>query len=208
MLSKSDVLGAIDLKVDYLGGASSIAEHGHNLVTVNQYELCAENTLESYEWWPMVHCMYGLQNCLNYNTTAEASKANQTCANAESGADDDLAQRCRDFVRTRILKAHAEGNLHSVDWGEERVPTAEELLAANDGLSKAGKFLIRSKGNATTDYMTSTPNWMQEETDAEELAEKKRKEEQQAKKNSEQADVYAILGIKKYKAEQNFAAQN
>jgi hypothetical protein len=53
--------------------------------------------------------------------------------------------------------------------------------------------------NATTDYMTSTPNWMQEETDAEELAEKKRKEAQQAKNKTEAADVYAILGIKKSK---------
>ena len=91
MLKNADVLGAIDLKIDYLGGASSIAEHGHNLVTVNQYELCAVNTLEQYEWWPMVHCMYGLQNCLNYNATAEARAANQTAAKAERGADDDLA---------------------------------------------------------------------------------------------------------------------
>jgi hypothetical protein len=90
MLSKSDVLGAIDLQIDYLGGASSIAEHGHNLVTVNQYELCAEKTLEQYEWWPMVHCMYGLQNCLNYNASAEARANNQTAEKAERGVDDDL----------------------------------------------------------------------------------------------------------------------
>jgi hypothetical protein len=91
MLKNEDVLGAIDLKVDYLGGASSIAEHGYNLVAVNQYELCAENTLESYEWWPMVHCMYGMQNCLNYNASSEAREHNQTAAKAERGADDDLA---------------------------------------------------------------------------------------------------------------------
>lgn len=45
--------------------------------------------------------------------------------------DVDLAQRCRDFVRQRILRAHAEGNLHAVDWGEEAVPAADELLAAD-----------------------------------------------------------------------------
>ena len=90
MLSHSDVLDAIDLKVDYLGSASSIEEHGIILESVNKYELCAENSLEQGEWWPMVHCMYGLQDCLNYNTTEQSAEAGQTCAGAESGADDDL----------------------------------------------------------------------------------------------------------------------
>merc|ERR1711908_260689 len=43
-----------------------------------------------YEWWPMVHCMYGLQNCLNYNASAEARANNQTAEKAERGVDDDL----------------------------------------------------------------------------------------------------------------------
>ena len=76
MLKNADVLGAIDLKIDYLGGASSIAEHGHNLVTVNQYELCAVNTLEQYEWWPMVHCMYeGVEKEMPWQTPNWASFA-------------------------------------------------------------------------------------------------------------------------------------
>ena len=42
MLSTSDVLDAIDLKVDYLMSAASLDEHGRNLIYVNHYELCAE----------------------------------------------------------------------------------------------------------------------------------------------------------------------
>lgn len=52
---------------------------------------------------------------------------------AVEGSSGELSQACRDFVRKRILRAHAEGNLHSVDWGAELVPSAEELLAAADG---------------------------------------------------------------------------
>ena len=90
MLSNSDVLDAIDLKVDYLMSAASLDEHGRNLIYVNHYELCAEHTMPQGEWWPFVHCMYGLQDCLNYNTTEQSAEAGQTCAGAESGADDDL----------------------------------------------------------------------------------------------------------------------
>ena len=87
MLSHSDVLDAIDLKVDYLGSASSIEEHGIILESVNKYELCAENSLEQGEWWPMVHCMYGLQACMSYDEKATA----MSCSEAESGVDDDVA---------------------------------------------------------------------------------------------------------------------
>ena len=86
MLSKSDVLDAIDLKVDYLGSASSIEEHGIILESVNKYELCAENSLEQGEWWPMVHCMYGLQACMSYTSESDA----MSCSEAESGVDDDV----------------------------------------------------------------------------------------------------------------------
>ena len=86
MLSNSDVLAAIDLQVDYLGGASSIEEHGIILESVNKYELCAENTLDQSEWWPMVHCMYGLQACMSYTEETSA----MSCAGAESGEDDDV----------------------------------------------------------------------------------------------------------------------
>ena len=87
MLSHSDVLDAIDLKVDYLGSAASIEEHGIILESVNKYELCAEDSLEQGEWWPMVHCMYGLQACMSYTETSDA----MSCSEAESGADDDVA---------------------------------------------------------------------------------------------------------------------
>ena len=40
-----DVLSAIDLRVDYLGSNSSIAEHGIILEAVNKYERCAAETL-------------------------------------------------------------------------------------------------------------------------------------------------------------------
>lgn len=86
MLSNSDVLAAIDLQVDYLGGASSIEEHGIILESVNKYELCAENSLDQSEWWPMVHCMYGLQACLSYTEESSA----MSCTEAESGEDDDV----------------------------------------------------------------------------------------------------------------------
>lgn len=47
--------------------------------------------------------------------------------NALAGDDGDLMRRCREFVRKRILKAHAGGHLHSHDWATEPVPTVEEL---------------------------------------------------------------------------------
>jgi len=90
MLKHDDVLNAIDLKVDYCMSASSLDEHGWNLIAVNHYELCAEHALPKKEWWSFVHCMYGLQTCLNYNTTEASAAAGYTCDSAETGADDDL----------------------------------------------------------------------------------------------------------------------
>ena len=89
MLSLEGVLDAVDVKIDYIGASASIAEHGYNLLAVNRYELCAQKTLEQSEWWPMTHCMFELQDCLNYNSTLEAG--NQTCGGAAEGVDDDLA---------------------------------------------------------------------------------------------------------------------
>lgn len=48
--------------------------------------------------------------------------------NALAGDDAELVRRCREFVRKRILKAHAGGHLHSHDWATEPVPTVDELL--------------------------------------------------------------------------------
>merc|ERR1712203_550835 len=39
--------------------------------------------------------------------------------NALAGTDAELIKACREHVRQRILKAHTDGNLHSVNWGEE-----------------------------------------------------------------------------------------
>jgi len=47
--------------------------------------------------------------------------------NSLAGDDPDLVRRCREFVRKRILKAHAGGHLHSHDWATEPVPTVEDL---------------------------------------------------------------------------------
>lgn len=47
--------------------------------------------------------------------------------NALAEADVLLAKACRDFVRKRILRAHTSGDLHSIDWGAEPIPTKEEL---------------------------------------------------------------------------------
>lgn len=90
MLQESDILDAVDVKVDYLMSGSSLAEHGYNLIDVNRYELCAQHTVEQSQWWPFVSCMYSMQACLSYNTTEASAEAGQTCANAESGADDDV----------------------------------------------------------------------------------------------------------------------
>lgn len=92
MLGSAGMLDLIDLKVDYLMSGSSYAEHGANLIWVNHYELCAQKAfgVPSTEWWPYVECMFSIQDCLNFNTTAEAKAANQTSAGSASGADDTL----------------------------------------------------------------------------------------------------------------------
>jgi len=50
--------------------------------------------------------------------------------NVLAGGDAELVRKCREFVRKRILKAHASGDLHSVDWVSEPVPTVEELRSS------------------------------------------------------------------------------
>lgn len=55
--SLDNVLSCAMFQVDYLMSASSLAEHGHNLVTVNHYELCAEKKTEQKEWWNFIACM-------------------------------------------------------------------------------------------------------------------------------------------------------
>merc|ERR1712217_619101 len=58
--------------------------------------------------------------------------------NGLAGTDAELVKACREFVRKRILKAHAEGNLHSVTWETEPVPTTEELRGGEEEEAPAG----------------------------------------------------------------------
>jgi len=53
----------------------------------------------------------------------------QWAARVNSQFDDDseLSKKCREFVRRRILKAHADGNLHSISWIKEPLPSLEDL---------------------------------------------------------------------------------
>jgi hypothetical protein len=85
MLSNDDLLAAIDLTVDFHGNEASVEEHGMVLLDVNRNQLCVQHGagLDQTEWWPTTHCMYGLQACLD-------SDGSYTCAEAESGAVDDL----------------------------------------------------------------------------------------------------------------------
>eukprot|EP00927_Polykrikos_kofoidii_P062613 TRINITY_DN57415_c0_g1_i1.p1 TRINITY_DN57415_c0_g1~~TRINITY_DN57415_c0_g1_i1.p1 ORF type:complete len:371 (+),score=99.93 TRINITY_DN57415_c0_g1_i1:89-1201(+) len=50
--------------------------------------------------------------------------------NEVAGGDAELLKRCRDFVRKRILKAHATGSLHTTSWDEEPLPTVDALHSA------------------------------------------------------------------------------
>merc|ERR1712100_768301 len=61
------------------------------------------------EWWGFVHCMYGMQDCLNYNTTEQSMDANQTCAGAESGEDDDMALSGTDSVSNDECECTLDG---------------------------------------------------------------------------------------------------
>ena len=91
MLSKSDVLDAIDLKVDYIGAAASVEEHGITLIPVNKYMLCAEELMDlpQSEWWPFTHCAFEIQKCMNYVSREEAGMT--SCDEADSGSDDTMA---------------------------------------------------------------------------------------------------------------------
>merc|ERR1740121_3448522 len=46
---------------------------------------------------------------------------------ALAGGDAALLQRCRDFVRGRILEGHAAGLLDEIDWDDEPLPALEHL---------------------------------------------------------------------------------
>ena len=85
MLKDADVLESIDLSVDYFGNDASVDEHGEILLEVNRAELCVQSSLPATEWWPTVHCMFGMQSCLTNGGAAGTS-----CQEAETGVDDDL----------------------------------------------------------------------------------------------------------------------
>jgi len=135
MLQYSDILSAIHLKIDYVMSPASLDEHGRNLIYVNHYELCAEDMLDQSEWWPFVHCMYSLQNCLNYNTTEEARAANQTASKANSGVDDDLEI------------SGTENRLHSTECTLEGVAEYCTVAHTSTTFSKLSKCAYSSKGH-------------------------------------------------------------
>lgn len=170
MLQDSEVLDSVNVKVDYLMSASSLAEHGHNLVTVNHYELCAEKKTEQKEWWNFIACMYSYQDCLNYNTTA----ANQTCSGAMSGEDDDMtiagvestSESC-DCSLSGIVSECSSSHITSITY-DELVDCAE-----GDDNSEISKWADESKKVAESansgyplwmkvDNMTVFDNWKDE----------------------------------------------
>lgn len=88
-MSSGEIFDSVNMKVDYLGGKSSVAEHGEILLAVNKFELCAQHSLHQTEWWSMVHCMFSLQECMNYETTNASSTDGHSCEEANEGTDDD-----------------------------------------------------------------------------------------------------------------------
>eukprot|EP00929_Paragymnodinium_shiwhaense_P008452 TRINITY_DN112404_c0_g1_i1.p1 TRINITY_DN112404_c0_g1~~TRINITY_DN112404_c0_g1_i1.p1 ORF type:complete len:349 (+),score=121.43 TRINITY_DN112404_c0_g1_i1:159-1205(+) len=47
--------------------------------------------------------------------------------NALGTGNTELTKKCREYVRKRILKAHATGSLHSTDWDKEFIPTLDQI---------------------------------------------------------------------------------
>ena len=145
MLSKSDVLDAIDLKVDYIGAAASVEEHGITLIPVNKYMLCAEELLDlpQSEWWPFTHCAFEIQKCMNYVSREEAGMT--SCDEADSGSDDamalagterDLSTRVREMVRDGDLT----GGLAVVCWKHEQIPQLAYDLGWHTSSKKRTKW--------------------------------------------------------------------
>ena len=160
MLNASDVLAAIDLKVDYCMSPASLDEHGRNLIYVNHFELCAIDALDQSEWWPMVHCMYGLQDCLNYNTSVQSAVAGQTCEGAKSGADDDLAVSGTD-ARASLESADCTCSLEGVVEYCAAAHTSTDLksLASCAYSSEGHALAVKSKGIAEA-ANAGSPLWV------------------------------------------------
>lgn len=145
MLQYDDVLESINLKVDYCMSPFSLDEHGWNLIAVNHFELCAENSLKQQEWWPFVHCMYGLQACLSYNTTKAALDANVTCETAEAGADDDMTLSGGELktIKSSSCRCSLSG---AVDYcAKEHTSTTYRELAACAYSNEGHELAVASK---------------------------------------------------------------
>jgi len=158
MLSKSDILAAIDLKVDYCMSPTSLDEHGRNLIYVNHYELCAIHTLDQSEWWPMVHCMYGLQNCLNYNTSVQSAEAGQTCAGAESGEDDDLTISGTDVIGDSECDCSLKG---VVDYCSAKHTSTDLATLTSCAYSSEGHELAVKSKTLAEAANSGSPLWIQ-----------------------------------------------
>jgi len=165
MLSKEGVLDSINLRVDYCMSPFSLDEHGRNLIYTNHYELCAEhgwggfeNYHDTTEWWGFVHCMYGMQDCLNYNTTQQSMDANQTCAGAESGEDDDMTLSGTDSVSNDECDCTLDGVAEYCADAHLTSMTYSELKSCAYS-SYAHKLAVKSK-TVAEEVNSGDPLWI------------------------------------------------
>ena len=157
MLQYSDILSAINLKIDYVMSPASLDEHGRNLIYVNHFELCAIDSLDQSEWWPFVHCMYSVQDCLNYNTTLESANVSQTCAGANSGVDDDLEMAGADTSGLRSCECTLTGVVEYC--ATEHTSTTLTKLSECAYSSKGHELAVKSKTVADA-VNSGDPKWI------------------------------------------------
>ena len=108
----------------------------------------------------MVHCMYSLQDCLNYNTSVQSAVAGQTCEGAESGADDDLAVSGTD-ARASLESADCTCSLEGVVEYCAAAHTSTDLksLASCAYSSEGHALAVKSKGIAEA-ANAGSPLWV------------------------------------------------
>lgn len=111
MLSNTDMLESIDLSVDFFGNEASVEEHGDILLDVNSYELCAQSSLPTTEWWPMTACMFSMQACLTND-----GKAGMTCAEVagEAAADEEGVADDLNWASPEVVGDDCECSLNGV----------------------------------------------------------------------------------------------
>ena len=143
MLSHADVLDAITLTVDFMGNAASVEEHGDTLLAVNRAELCAQTALPQAEWWPLVHCMFGLQACLTGDGGACAGAEADDLALAPDDADLTGCDCSLDGVAAYCAAQHA-----TLPW------TAIDAKCDVDALAKASSARAAAADGGATLWVT------------------------------------------------------